>query len=132
MLDDGDADLVGDWTISHSTPGFIETGYRHDGNVAKGQKSATFTPVIDAPGRYAVRVAYTAHPNRATNVRFTIYDATTKRVVVVDQTQAPSHGAFHQLGTFSCTKAKGLRVEISTAGTDGYVILDAAQFVPMQ
>jgi hypothetical protein len=132
VLDDGDADLVGDWTISHATPGFIETGYRHDGNAGKGTKSATFTPVIDRPGEYAVRLAYTAHPNRATNVRVTVHDATSTRILVLDQTQAPSHGALHQIGKFSCTKGKGLRVEISTAGTDGYVIIDAAQFVRTQ
>ena len=50
----------------------VATGYRHDGGTKDGQQTIRFVPDLPKPGRYEVRLAYTANANRATNVPVTV------------------------------------------------------------
>ena len=59
---------VGTWTNSTSTAGYYGTGYKHDGNTAKGTKSVTYTPTLPVSGTWTVYVRWTSDPNRASNV----------------------------------------------------------------
>lgn len=128
VVDDRDARLTGEWTDSAAIDGFIGAGYRHDGNAGKGEKSARFEVPIDRPGRYEVRVAYTANPNRATNVPVTVISAEGEKSLRLDQREKPARDGFQAMGSFRFEKSA--IVTISNAGTDGYVILDAVQLVP--
>ncbi len=51
------------------------TSYLHDGNDQKGKRSVRFDVPIRQAGRYEVRLAYAANPNRATNVPVSIQTA---------------------------------------------------------
>lgn len=128
VMDDRDAKLKGVWSTSTSNSPFLETGYQHDGNDRSQLKSAVFQPKL-APGAYEVRLAYTAHSNRSTKTRVVIETGKREReVVLVNQRRPPAHkGLFHSLGRWLL--GPDTRVIISNEGADGYVIVDAVQFV---
>ncbi|MFP4171949.1 MAG: hypothetical protein ACLFV4_03455, partial [Candidatus Hydrogenedentota bacterium] len=69
--------------------------------------------------------------NRATNVPVRIEHADGEDTVTVDQTQAPEgpRGLLQPLGVF--TFDGEARVTVSNDGADGYVILDAVRFKPV-
>lgn len=131
VLDDIAMERHGEWVISRSTSGFVGGGYWHDNNEAKGQKRVVFTTRITKGGEYEVRLAYTPHANRATNVPVTIsVDSAPDRVKRLDQRQTPPlDGAFVSLGTFPLKEGQTIRVTIANQGTDGYVVADAVQLL---
>jgi hypothetical protein len=103
----------------------------HDNNEQKGELSVTFKLPLPKPGEYEVRLAYTANPNRATNVPITIRHAKGERPVTVNQKKVPaSDKTFHSLGKF--TFDKEAVVIVSNAKTDGYVVVDAVQMLPVE
>ncbi len=106
--------------------------FGHDGNAEKGKKQAVFRPKLPRAGRYEVRVAYAANPNRATNVPVTIVtvDGTTK--LTLDQRKPPRDGPFASLGIHRFAAGDQGSVVISNEGTDGYVVVDAVQFLPAE
>lgn len=128
VVDDDDATLTGDWTVASATKPFVGAGYRHDGDSAKGSKSARFVAQLPHAGHYQVRLAYSANPNRATNVPVTIEHAAGSAQLSVNQRLSPTvSGVFTVLGDYDFGTSAS--VEVSTAGTDGYVIVDAVQWV---
>ncbi|MEX0717958.1 MAG: FAD-dependent oxidoreductase [Planctomycetaceae bacterium] len=131
VLDDGDARFTGEWVRSASTAGYVGEGYRHDDNRAKGEKSAEFAPKIERAGRYEVRIAHTPNANRAANVPVAVESAEGTVSVTVDQRRAAPNG-LHSLGTFRFEPGKPARVTIGNRGTNGYVIVDALQFLPFE
>src|SRR5690606_14022854 len=68
VLDDRQAELKGAWATSTNFKPHIGTGYLHDEARADGQSSATFRVKPPKSGRYELRMAYSAHETRATNV----------------------------------------------------------------
>jgi hypothetical protein len=130
VVDDVDAEFVGDWPNSVVISPYVNLGYRHDDNSEKGAKSARFEATLPQAGRYEVRVCYSHSDNRATNTPVTIEHAGGSETVRVNQRQAPPiDGAFVSLGTFDFTTDQPAVVTISNEGTDGHVIVDAVQFV---
>lgn len=128
VIDDNDAELTGDWGRSSTVGPFIGTGYRHDGNAAKGKKSAIFRTRLK-PGRYEVRVAFTPNANRAERVPIRIEHAGGTAEVTLDQKRPPKTDApFAALGTYAFDGPS--TVEVRTEGTSGYVVVDAVQFLP--
>jgi hypothetical protein len=131
VIDDDQAELKGFGSVSTSTPGFVGEGYRHDGNDGKGTQSAKFTPDLPKAGRYRVALSYGPNPNRAGNVSIRIRHADGESTLTVNQKSAPSGDKpFHPLGTFDFKSGREGWVEISNAGSDGYVIVDAVQWLP--
>jgi hypothetical protein len=130
VVDDEQAKLVGTWAGSTSASPFVGPGYRHDENRQKGEKSARFEASLPKAGRYEVRFAFTANPNRATNVPVTVHHADGAATVRLNQQKAPEEGAFTPLGTFRFEAGKPAAVVVETAGTDGHVVIDAVQFLP--
>lgn len=109
---------------------YVGRGYRHDGNSEKGHQSARFEFQVEGNGRYEVRVGYTAHANRATNVPVTLRHADGEEKMTVNQKRrAEIDGLFHSLGTFRFIAGQTYELTVSNRGTDGYVILDAIQIV---
>jgi hypothetical protein len=133
VVDDGEAALKGFESTGHTSPGFVGDGYRHDGNAEKGAMTARFSPTLPSAGTYRVTIAYSVNGNRATNVPVTIHHAQGETKVLVNQKLKPKGDApFHDVGTFEFTAGKDGWVEISNAGTDGHVIVDAVQWLPVK
>jgi hypothetical protein len=130
VVDDAQAELTGDWTLSTAIGGFIGAGYRHDGNSDKGKKSARFTFKVERPGRYDVRVAFTPNANRATNVPVAISSSDGEKTVTFTEREKPEKDGFHSLGAYRFDKTA--TITISNAGTDGFVVIDAVQLVPVE
>ncbi len=132
VIDDTQAEAVGSWVHSEFAGPFIGRGYSHDGNVGKGAKLLRFEPVVPEAGEYELRIAYSAYGNRAMNAPVTVHTArTTKTVRVNQRLKPPIDGLFVSLGTFHLEAGSGTSIEISTAGTDGYVVADAVQLIRM-
>lgn len=133
VIDDTDAKLTGFETHSTSTSKFVAAGYRHDGNTAKGQQTAVFKLKFPDAGNYEIRLSYSPHPNRATNVPVTIQHAGGESIVQVNQQAAPAlNGLYHPVGRFSFEADKEYSVEISNRNTDGYVVIDSMQAVKIK
>jgi len=132
VLDDGQARRVGEWVASQYTKRYIGAGYLHDGNAGKGAKTLTFQPEFTAAGLHEVRLAYTANDNRATNVPVSLLTLDGEIDLVVNMRRPPPiDGRFVSLGTFRFDGSNQWFVMVSNEGTDGYVIVDAVQFLPV-
>jgi hypothetical protein len=109
-------------------PRYVGDDYLHDGDGGKGEKSAEWTFALAKPGRYEVRLAYSANPNRSRAVPVRIVHRDGESVVRVDQTkQPPFEKLFISVGTFSFGETG--KVILSNAGTSGHVIVDAVQLL---
>jgi fibronectin type 3 domain-containing protein len=129
IVDNKAATLVGAWTSSNLTPGFIGTDYLSDGNTGKTTlKSATFTPNLTAPGTYQVFARWIASSSRANNVPFDIVSASGTTTVV--ENQQLNNGVWISLGTFQFNGGTAGSVTIRNTAANGYVIADAVEFVP--
>lgn len=130
VLDDHEAELVGIWATGSTVSPFVGTGYLHDSNEGKGTKSATFRITIPKSGRYEVRFGYTANPNRATNVPVHVTHAGGTADIVVNQRRVPPiDQLFVSLGIYEFNTETAALIEVSTAGTNGHVIIDSVQIV---
>ncbi len=131
VLDDSDAERKGFDSMSSAVSPFVGEGYRHDGGTKDGKQSGVYRPDLPKAGKYEVRLSYTANPNRATNVPVTIVHADGKTTVKVNQQKTPPlDKLFISLGTFRFEKGKSGYVEIGNKDVDGYVIIDAVQWLP--
>lgn len=131
VLDNGDAKLKGTWTNSSSAAKYVGIDYLHDGDVEKGNKSATWTWTAPENGSIELRLGYSFSGNRATNVPVTVTVGRESEVLSVDQRNMPSiDGIFQSLGTWKVLKDQVLTVTIDTKNTDGHVIVDALQILP--
>ena len=128
-----EAALQGFDATSHASPGFVGAGYRHDENSGKGAMSARFTPNLPKAGSYQVGIAWSAAGNRATNVPVTIRHSREEFAILLNQRLGPQgDGAFHVLGTFEFAAGREGWVEIRNTGTDGHVVVDAVQWLPVE
>ena len=132
VLDDTQAKRIGEWTASKFSGSFIGEGYLHDGDKDKGEKTLTFTPEFSKAGTYEVRLAYVPGKNRASNVPVKILHLDGDYAGKIDQQQTPSlDGRFVSLGRFPFDETNQWFVMISNEGTDGHVVVDAVQFLPV-
>jgi hypothetical protein len=131
VVDDEEALRTGFESVGTTTSPFVLSGYRHDGDDAKGGQTARFQPALSAAGKYRISIAYTALANRATNVPVLIHHADGDTQVIVNQKNKPAVDAvLHPLGTFRFDAGKTGYVEIGNKATDGHVIIDAVQWLP--
>ena len=90
-------------------------------------------PDLPAAGKYEVRIAYTANPNRATNAAVTVAHAGGAAAAKIDQKKKPPiEGLWVSLGVFEFAKGKGAAVTVGNAGADGFVVIDAVQWLPVK
>jgi hypothetical protein len=130
VVDDEHAKKVGDWTHSTHSGSYIGTGYVHDGNAGKGEKTLTFQPETVPPGKYEVRLAYSPGTNRADNVPVHVFSADGEKTVSVDMKKNPPlEGRFVSLGEYRFEKNGLAYVMISNEDTKGHVTADAVVFV---
>ncbi|TWU64802.1 FAD-dependent oxidoreductase [Crateriforma conspicua] len=132
VVDNTKAQTTGSWQSSHSAPNHVGYDYLHDGNAGDGKSTATFTITVDDGGEYELRLAYTPHSNRATNVPVLIRWEGNQVVATVNQKESPTlDGCFVSLGKYSLSTGQSVTVRISNQGTDGHVIADAVALVPL-
>ncbi len=133
VVDDAQAKKVGEWMNSVFSGSYIGTGYAHDKNEGKGQKTITFQPELTATGRYEVRLAYSPGGNRANAVPVTVFSAEGEKTIQVDMTTPPPlDGRFLSLGEFRFERTGQSFVLISNEGTRGHVTADAVVFLPVE
>ncbi|MEW6161555.1 MAG: DUF1549 domain-containing protein, partial [Verrucomicrobiota bacterium] len=133
VMDNSAAELTGRWKVSTYSTNFVDKDYVHDANSDKGKMRARFAPKLPHTGPYEVLLSYTPRYDRATNVPVTIYTAEGEIKRMVDQRAAPTfRRAFVSLGTFMFNAGTNGAVTISNEGTRGFVIADAAMFVPIE
>ncbi len=132
VLDDRDAVREGEWPEStRGSERRVGTGYVHDGNVGKGEKSARWTVRVPAAGEYEIYLVHVPNENRATNVPVELRSGSAPAMVVrVNQRSAFGDG-FSPLGRVKLSPDVPLLVTVRTAGTDGFVVLDGLQVVPV-
>lgn len=129
VVDDDAAKLTGAWSAGTSIGPWVGSGYLHDGDVDKEGKKAVYSATLK-PGRYEVRLSYSPHSNRASNVPVIIRSADGEQRKTVNQKSPPKiDKTFVSLGAYRFDGSG--TVEISTAGTNGHVIIDAVQFLPI-
>ena len=133
VVDDTEAELIGEWKHSVHTPPFVGVSYLHDDKKEKGKKSATFTPDLPVAGVYEVRLSHNSNIRRATNAPVTIKSADGSKTIRINQQDpAKFRKLFRTLGEFRFEAGKKGSVTISTEGTEGKnVIVDAVQFIPV-
>jgi len=131
VVDDSEAQKVGEWKNSSMYPPFIGGGYLHDNNLGRGEKTLTFAPKLPVAGRYEVRVAYAGGPGRAERIPATVLHADGEDLVYFKEaTEALKGLQFTTLGTWRFEASGQNFVMISNAGAEGYVTVDAVQFIP--
>ncbi|MEK6236366.1 MAG: DUF1549 domain-containing protein [Planctomycetales bacterium] len=129
VLDDESAERVGEWMTSSHVPPYAATGYLHDDNAGKGEKSVRYSWDVSKTDDYEIRLLFAPGKNRASNVPVEIQSAEGKKTVIVNQRVTPSGGAFFSLGKYRLAQGTKAVVVISNKGTNGYVIADAVQFL---
>ncbi len=127
VVDDDAAKLTGDWKHSSANRPFVENGYRHNGN-SKTPMSAVFETKLSA-GLWEVRFYYPPNSNRATNVKVQLRHAGGISNFRFDQQERPTDGLYRSLGNYRFDGDAVLKVETHKA--DGFVVIDAVQFVPV-
>ncbi|XZE52388.1 FAD-dependent oxidoreductase [Planctomycetaceae bacterium SH139] len=133
VVDDREAEKVGQWQLSAANTPYVAHGYLHDGNRGDGAASVRFTAQLPGEGIYQVRLYYPANSNRATNVVVEIQAADGKHEVRVNQRQqSAGDQPFVVLGEFPFRQDQPATVLIHNRAADGYVIADAVQWVPAQ
>ncbi|MEV0329757.1 FAD-dependent oxidoreductase [Micromonospora echinospora] len=130
VVDNASASVTraGTWLSSSHVGGYWGVDYEHDDNTGKGVNRLRFTPSLPAAGSYAVSLRWTADPNRASNVPVDVVHGGGVTTRTVDQ--RGSGGQWMSLGTYAFPAGTAGSVLIRTDGTDGYVVADAARFVP--
>ncbi len=130
VIDDTAAQQFGGWVHSTWSDHFVGEDYVHDGDEGKGLKTLQFRTTVTEPGRYEIRLGYIAYRNRAAQVPVTVHAGQQTSTVNVDQTKpAPIDGLLMPLGSFDLAAGDEVMVEVSNAGTEGYVVADCMQIV---
>lgn len=131
VLDDKQAELKGEWSHSSGFKPHIGTGYLHDDKRADGQSIAIFRFKAPKPRKYDLRMAYSAHETRATKVPVTIESGGHRTEIKVDQTKPlPAGKAFRSISTVELDGES--TITLTNKETDGFVILDALQLLPVR
>ena len=123
----------GNWKSSTHTPGYVGSGYHHDDNAGKGNKSITYRAKIKKGGKYDVQISYTDGPNRSKKTPITVMHADGEQKIYIDQTKPPAIlGTFTSVGVFRFEQIERDVVQITTEGTEGHVIADAIRLVAIE
>jgi len=132
VVDDAQARRVGNWKSSASIKPYVDAGYVHDENTGRGEKSLTFQPEHLPAGHYEVRLAYCFSAGRSSRAQVTVFSAEGEETLIVNQRKRPDvDGLWHSLGKFRFEAGGQAFVLLSNEDSDGHVIGDAVQFLPL-
>jgi hypothetical protein len=131
-MDDTQAERIGKWSPGGAAAG-VDGHYQHDGNDAKGKLAARFVLRVPAAGQYEVRLAYVPNRNRASNVPVIVQSEDGKKTLTVDERKNPPiDKTFVSLGQYRFTPDKDAVITVRNDNTDGYVVIDAVQLLPVK
>lgn len=103
--------------------------YHTDGNVMKGQSSATYEPPLQQAGMYDVYVSTVPGDGRSSNTLVEVTHAGGTAKVYVDQRKGdPLFGLLH-LGTFEFKPGGPCKVQIHNNDHGKYILYDVARWV---
>lgn len=132
VLDDADAKLEGHWERSTNFKPHIGTGYVHDDQRGDGRSKATWRFRVPQAGRYELRMAYSAHETRAGNVTVVVTDGMHVSDITMSQARPlPAGELFRKIGEVELSANVEVTVSVVNANTDGFVIVDALQLLPV-
>ncbi len=130
VMDDADAEKIGEWSEGTTRGGFVGDSYIHDGDKGKGEKKVRFAITVDKAGTYDVRMSYTPLGNRASNVPVSVLaGGETHKTKVNEKVAPPLEHGFISLGKFAFKAGEKAVVEIGNEGTDGHVVVDSVQLL---
>jgi len=131
VVDDDQAIRQGNWAVSNANGGYIGSGYRQDGDQRNGKSVARFEAKIPKAGKYEVRLSYPPNNNRSSKVRVEVVHADGSHVKWIDQKKKPDiDSMFVSLGVYDFSDVQPAAVVVSNAEANGYVIVDAVQWLP--
>jgi hypothetical protein len=133
VLDDAQAIRTGQW-IRSTVPEWrrVGDGYLHDGNTDKGEMRIAFTPDLPAAGEYEIRVHFPPHANRATRVPVSVsVSGGETREFHINQRSESTNGVV-SLGRFQLPAGQRTSVTLANRDTDGFVVADGVQFLPVK
>lgn len=131
LVDDPAAELAGTWASSINRTPYVGAGYRYAGasGVANdGSATATFRFTAPEAGDYQIEMAYSPHSTRAANVPVTIASGSNTANLTVNQ-QTSRSGTYRVIGQTTLVADQETVITVGTAGTTGFVILDAIRLV---
>ena len=132
VIDGKQVKFVGEWVESSSLRPFVGSSYFHDENGGKGMRSAQFPFHAPNDGLHEIMVAFVPSANRAGKVRYEIkHDKGLVKVVLDQRKNGDREKIWHSLGSFVFQKDKPYSVSVHNEGTEGYVIADAVQVIPL-
>ncbi len=133
VVDDTQAKRVGQWRHSSAAKSYIGDGYLVDDSDHSESRTLTFLPDISHAGKYEVRFAYTAHPDRAASVSVTVFSADGEKTMTVNEKEDPPlDGHFVSLGQYTFEKNGQGFVIVSNENAKGIITADAVQFLPAE
>jgi cytochrome c553 len=126
VVDDEQAKYIGTWTASVSVAGYVHKGYHHQSDATA---EARYVAKLK-PGKYEVRLSYTASTNRASNLPIRIIHCDGLFETRVNSKKQPTiDGTFVSLGEFHFEQQG--TVIIGGKASDGVMIADAIQWLPV-
>ncbi|WP_018970412.1 FAD-dependent oxidoreductase [Rubritalea marina] len=136
VLDNSVAILSGTWQRSTVFKPFIGRDYlfsnKHDYK-QRGESLATFRLKVPQQGTYALLMAYSPHASRATRVPVTLVQGAREHRFFVDQTlPMPDGKVFRKIAEVALESNELIDVTVSNKDLDGYVIVDAFQFIQVK
>ena len=131
VVDDEQATRHGHWISSSANGGYVGTGYHHDRDQRDGANIARYEAKILKAGTYEVRLSYPPNINRSSRVQVEIIHANGSKVEWINQKKMPDiDSLFVSLGEYNFSDTKPAAVIVSNAGANGYVVVDAVQWLP--
>ncbi|WP_218933064.1 DUF1553 domain-containing protein [Roseimaritima multifibrata] len=133
VVDNLQAELIGEWMESAHIKYFVGENYVHDQNDAFGEKRIRFRPELKQAGEYEVRIAYNSDSGRTRKAQVEIEHQGGKTLIEVNQRKTPEiDGVLHSLGRYSFDPADGPSVTLWNHAKGGGVLIgDAVVFVPV-
>lgn len=135
VLDDTQAQKMGDWQSTTYSKPYHGAGYIHDQNRDKGNAQITFDGPPE-PGTYEVRIAFSGGANRASNVPVMLNlggkaddESLVRRFTINQRVEPAIDKLWHSLGEYDFVDPKLAQLVIRNDGTDGYVLADAVKYV---
>ena len=95
-------------------------------------RKAEFPFLTDRNGLHELRISYIPSGNRAGKVKYLVEDEKGLEEILVDQRKKGSvEKIWHSLGSFDFLKGKSYKVSLQNDDTEGYVVVDALQIIPL-
>ncbi len=130
VVDSEQAELSGKWRHSSHVKPYVGLNYLALDQAGDPSDAATFRVTLPAAGKYDVRIAYTADPNRSADAQVELRAGDVREVHTVNMRKHPGKAApFLSLGVYTLPAGEStLTVRLGPKSATG-LIADAAQWL---